>query len=91
LPIPSTATHSEVEGQLTAVIPFAPPEESDRTAALQLNGTCAAALLAPIAPAHATAARAKPARRARRLLVTMLVLSCVVARRDVGSPNPQPA
>jgi hypothetical protein len=75
-PWSSTATHSDADWQLTAVIPSVPGElESDPTGACQASGACACATLAPSAQApQIAAARANPARRARRRMLVVLVM-----------------
>jgi len=70
----STATHSVVDWQLTAVTPAVPGEESDWTGAAHANGAAACAALAAIPAAHNAAASATSVRRA---CVRILVLPIV--------------
>jgi hypothetical protein len=74
LPASSTATHSVVDWQLTAVTPSVPGEESEWTGAVHANGAAAWAVPAAIPAAHNEVARATSVRRA---CVRILVLPMV--------------
>src|ERR1019366_2171524 len=74
LPASSTATHSVVDWQLTAVTPSVPGEESEWTGAGHANGAAAWAALAAIPAAHSAAVNATSVRRA---CVRILVLPIV--------------
>jgi hypothetical protein len=74
LPASSTATHSVVDWQLTAVTPAVPGERSEWTGAAHVNGVAACAPLAAIPAAHTAAVKATSVRRA---CVRILVLPIV--------------
>ena len=74
LPASSTATHSVVDWQLTAVTPSVPGEESECTGAAHANGAAAWAALAAIPAAHNAATSAA---RVRRACVRILILPMV--------------